>query len=137
MTKDVNVFLLNFPNTKEREVVTPNEDGTYTIFINARLSYEAQLKAYQHALKHIEEDDFQQSDVQTIEAKAHELIKPNNIEPMPGDKYVEEIKRLQRRRKRLQRQLKEEENRIRFMVEECGINLFEQAERYKLYGDDL
>ena len=53
------------------EVVTENEDGSYTIFINSRLNYEKRLKAYLHAMKHIEGDDFQKDDVQNIEYLAH------------------------------------------------------------------
>ena len=32
------------------EMVVENEDGSYTILINAKLSQDGQLKAYQHAL---------------------------------------------------------------------------------------
>ena len=53
------------------EVVTENEDGSYTIFINSRLNYEKQMKAYLHAMKHITGDDFQKDDVQSIEYLAH------------------------------------------------------------------
>ena len=53
------------------EVVTENEDGSYTIFINSRLNYEKQAKAYLHAMKHITGDDFQKDDVQSIEYLAH------------------------------------------------------------------
>lgn len=53
------------------EVVTENEDGSYTIFINSRLNYEKQMKAYLHAMKHITGDDFQKDDVQIIEYLAH------------------------------------------------------------------
>ena len=53
------------------EVVTENEDGSYTIFINSRLNYEKQMKAYLHAMKHITGDDFQKEDVQHIEYHAH------------------------------------------------------------------
>lgn len=53
------------------EVVTENEDGSYTIFINSRLNYEQQMKAYLHAMKHITGDDFQKNDVQSIEYLAH------------------------------------------------------------------
>lgn len=53
------------------EVVTENEDGSYTIFINSRLNYEKQMKAYLHAMKHITGDDFQKDDVQNIEYLAH------------------------------------------------------------------
>lgn len=53
------------------EVVTENEDGSYTIFINSRLNYEKQMKAYLHAMKHITGNDFQKDDVQSIEYLAH------------------------------------------------------------------
>lgn len=53
------------------EVVTENEDGSYTIFINSRMNYEKQMKAYLHAMKHIVGDDFQKEDVQHIEYLAH------------------------------------------------------------------
>lgn len=53
------------------EVVTENEDGSYTIFINSRLNYEKQMKSYLHAMKHITGDDFQKDDVQKIECIAH------------------------------------------------------------------
>lgn len=53
------------------EVVTENEDGSYTIFINSRLNYEKQMKSYLHAMKHITGDDFRKDDVQSIEYLAH------------------------------------------------------------------
>lgn len=53
------------------EVVTENEDGSYTIFINSRMNYEKQMRAYLHAMKHIAGDDFQKEDVQHIEYHAH------------------------------------------------------------------
>ena len=52
-----NVYYVDFP-TKVHEMVTLNEDGSYSIFINGRLSHAAQLKAYKHALNHIRNDDF-------------------------------------------------------------------------------
>lgn len=53
------------------EVVTENEDGSYTIFINSRMNYEKQMRAYLHAMEHINGDDFQKEDVQHIEYHAH------------------------------------------------------------------
>ena len=73
MTTDVNVVLINFP-AKGNEMVVPNEDGSYTILINARLSEEGRMLAYQHAMRHIAADDFQKEEIQTIEAQAHELL---------------------------------------------------------------
>ena len=72
---DINVHLIDFPkNVKGNESVTPNEDGSYSVFINARAASNKQREAYLHALKHIENDDFSSSEsVQAIEARAHGL----------------------------------------------------------------
>ena len=45
MTPDVNIILMDFPKGKGHEMVVPNEDGSYTIFINAALNYESQQAA--------------------------------------------------------------------------------------------
>lgn len=76
-TQDVNVVLLDLP-TKEKEAVTKNEDGSFTIIINSKLSYKGQLLAYKHAMKHIQDNDFQKYNVQAIEASAHS-IKTSNV----------------------------------------------------------
>lgn len=70
----LNVQVLDFKTTCGTELVTPNEDGTYTVLINARMSYETQRKALLHALGHIFNDDFEKENVQQIEAAAHGLI---------------------------------------------------------------
>ena len=72
MIQDVNVVFLDFPN-KGKEMVVENEDGTYTVLINARLTHEQQLKEYLHAIGHIFSEDFQKENVQSIEASAHKL----------------------------------------------------------------
>lgn len=71
MTPDINVCLVNFPCSGE-EMVIPNEDTSYTILINSRLSHENQVKAYYHAIKHLQNNDFEKNDVQQIEAEAHQ-----------------------------------------------------------------
>lgn len=53
------------------EAITENEDCTYTIFINQNLSEAKRLKAIQHALEHIKENDFEKDDVQEIEFDRH------------------------------------------------------------------
>ena len=70
ITPDVNCKIIDFP-VKGKEMVMPNEDGSYTILINARLSQIGRIKAYEHALKHILNDDFEKNDVQEIEKNAH------------------------------------------------------------------
>ena len=43
--------------------VTPNDDGTFSVYINARDCCERQRKAADHERKHIENDDFSKEDV--------------------------------------------------------------------------
>ncbi len=87
-TPDVNVVLMDFPSKKGNEMVVPNEDGSYTILINAGLNYESQLKAYEHAMSHITNDDFSKGNVQEIEYYAHHLHK----DPEPVQIYLDRIK---------------------------------------------
>lgn len=54
------------------EQITANSDGSYTIFLNARLSHERQLEAYAHALRHIQNEDFNKDNADMIELAAHE-----------------------------------------------------------------
>ena len=53
------------------EVITENEDNSFTIFINANLCESKRLKAINHVIRHIKERDFEKIDVQKIEMSAH------------------------------------------------------------------
>ena len=53
------------------EHLVKNDDDTYTIFVNARLSRDSQLKYYYHALQHIKDNDFEKADTGEIEIHAH------------------------------------------------------------------
>lgn len=56
------------------EMVTPNSDGTYTILLNGKLSYEKQTEAFWHAIRHINHNDFERVEalgIQVIENQAH------------------------------------------------------------------
>ena len=53
-------------------MVIKNEDGSYTILINAKLSDQGRISTYEHALKHITNEDFEKANVQEIEVSAHE-----------------------------------------------------------------
>lgn len=48
-----------------------NKDDSYTIFIDASLSYEKQHEVFLHELRHITGKDFKKSDVQLIEYLNH------------------------------------------------------------------
>lgn len=71
MDEYINVNLIDIKDSMVREFVTVNEDGGHSVFVNARLSQEGRLTAYRHALRHIENGDFEKDDVQQIEAEAH------------------------------------------------------------------
>lgn len=68
--EDINVQILDM-DTMVPEHLVKNADDSYTIFLNARLSRDSQLKYYCHALRHIMENDFQKANVQEIESSAH------------------------------------------------------------------
>lgn len=68
----INLIITDFLDTSAREMVTENPDGGHTILLNARISQEARMEAYGHAMKHIENDDFRREDVQEIETEAHQ-----------------------------------------------------------------
>ncbi|WP_346918043.1 hypothetical protein [Lacrimispora sp.] len=53
--------------TEIEEQVICNTDGSFTIIINSRLNQERQMLAYQHALLHIVNDDFNKKDADSVE----------------------------------------------------------------------
>lgn len=79
----INVQLVDFPvGSKGHEAVTPNEDGSYTIFINSRDASNIQREAYLHAIEHIKNEDFAPGkNVQEIEARAHGLTHKKPSQP--------------------------------------------------------
>ena len=72
---NVYVYLRNDLPPGMAEFVTVCPDG-YTVYINAHLDDHHRIRAYEHALKHIENGDFDlynTKDVQEIELAAHGL----------------------------------------------------------------
>jgi len=55
---DYYVRVIPFPVYKNGGMVTPNDDGTFSIYINGNLPIERQRKALDHELDHIADDDF-------------------------------------------------------------------------------
>ena len=66
LTEAIGVHFIDMPPRIEEQIIF-NEDGSFSIFINARLNCERQMLAYQHALQHILQDDFSKECVDTIE----------------------------------------------------------------------
>ena len=71
---DIFVYIIAMdPLVKEQVVANP--DGTFSIFIYDYLSPERRIKAYNHAVSHIKNGDFDKNtDVDIIEHKAHDAF---------------------------------------------------------------
>lgn len=53
----IGVYLVDLPHGI-RGFTSKNEDGSYSIMINARLSSEMQIQTYDHEIKHIDNGDY-------------------------------------------------------------------------------
>lgn len=69
MRDDIYVYFISLPD-KIHEVVLPCEDG-YTVYIDINLDEKGRIDAYNHALRHVTNNDFEKEDVQEIEFDAH------------------------------------------------------------------
>lgn len=70
MNNDIFVRYLDM-DVNVSEHIVQNSDGSYTIFLNSRLSRERLQEAYEHAVSHITNCDFEKTDAQKIEYDAH------------------------------------------------------------------
>lgn len=66
---DIFVYVVTLPEGVS-EGVLKCADG-YTVYISDRLDQEHRIRAYNHAMWHIKNDDWNKSNVQEIEAEAH------------------------------------------------------------------
>lgn len=66
LTEDIGVYLIDM-DTAVEEQVNYNADGSFSIFVNSRLTCERQMVAYQHALLHIVNLDFEKECADEIE----------------------------------------------------------------------
>jgi hypothetical protein len=55
---DYFVRVVPFPICKVGGMVMPNDDGTYSVYLNDRVDYYRQRKAGEHELDHIVNGDF-------------------------------------------------------------------------------
>ena len=54
---DFFVRLIDFPTCTAGGMVLPNDDGTYSVYLNARTSFDQQRRAYRHEVDHIDSND--------------------------------------------------------------------------------
>ena len=134
MHEDINVMLIDM-DVKIPEQVTKNTDGSYTIFLNAKFNQEYRAQAYQHALEHIQNGDFDREteNVQNIELAAHGLQSAISQDSTKMQQTTSKPHRRKRRRNRAQEQYAQD--RLNFILEHC--DSFAIAERNYLYGKDL
>lgn len=100
-SEDIFVEIVDLKDSTAEEVVVKNDDGSYTVFINARIAYERQQEALEHAMRHIDNNDFSKEDIQQIEAVAHQIAE-TVAAPTPQKKTREErlAENFARKRKR-------------------------------------
>lgn len=68
---DLTIVYMSLPKDAD-EILTVNEDNSYTAVIAENRCRSRQLKAYKHVLKHIENNDLEDGkDVQQVEKEAH------------------------------------------------------------------
>lgn len=74
MISDIFVHYLDFKNSVP-STSTVNEDGSYSIFLNSRLTKEQQANGYIHELKHILQMDFENRDrsIDVLEYYTHKV----------------------------------------------------------------
>ena len=111
--EDVFVEIIDLGNTEVPEVVHKNEDGTYTIFLNARFSFDRLQESCKHAISHIENGDFEPGDVQIIESVAHgeHVPTPEEVQAsLRKEAFEKRRKAAIRRSKKFKKKLAEYEN---------------------------
>ena len=135
MIPEHEIFVHYIDHLGNNEAVTINEDGSYSIFLDPALSYEMQHEKYEHALRHIQNHDFEKENVQEIEAQAHNIVAPAVVPIAQNSTQTPRPARKRRRRTSTSaRQWKECEERVAFMSKYDRDYAFKQGESRWLYG---
>lgn len=66
---DIFIYLTDLPS-RVHDIVVPCADG-YTVYLEIKDSMQRRMKAFEHAVGHIRELDFEKTDVNIIEMEAH------------------------------------------------------------------
>ncbi len=71
MTPDVNTLEYDLPVSIAGYTIS-NADSSYTIVLNARLTFERRMQAYQHEMRHILTGDYDRKvDADVLELHSH------------------------------------------------------------------
>lgn len=135
MIPEHEIFVHYIDHLGNNEAVTINEDGSYSVFLDPALSYEMQHEKYEHALRHIQNHDFEKENVQEIEVQAHNIVAPVVVPIAQNSTQTPPPARKRRRRTSTSaRQWKECEERVTFMSKYDLDYAFKQSENRWLYG---
>ena len=66
----VNCIMADMP-PKIKGYTAENSDGSFTVVLNSRLTYEQHILTYVHEIMHIKHNDFQKTNTDAIEKAAH------------------------------------------------------------------
>lgn len=70
---DVFIYYVDMPCSVASNIVE-NPDGSYTIYLNSRMTHERNIKGYLHEIKHLSSNDLNEcSNVQEIELNARKV----------------------------------------------------------------
>lgn len=53
---DVHIYYVDMPCSVASNIVE-NPDGSFTLYLNSRMTYERNIKGYLHEIKHLKNDD--------------------------------------------------------------------------------
>ena len=117
--EDIFVEVIDFgKDAKAAEMVVKNEDGSFTVFLNARVSHDKQMEALEHGVRHVTNDDFSKTDVQQIEADAHHIIERRQQQDKDKARLERRKQRMERRRRKALKKLRaEQEETVRRLAE--------------------
>lgn len=86
---DYFVRLVPFPPGAIDGCVTPNDDGTFSVYLDSNVSRERQFVALDHELNHIEFDHFYEDKPQEqMEREADTGVKENTIIEKPKQDWI-------------------------------------------------
>lgn len=70
---DVFIYYVDMPCSVASNIVE-NPDGSYTIYLNSRMTHEQNIKGYLHEIKHLANNDLNEcSNIQVIELNVRKL----------------------------------------------------------------
>jgi len=120
---DIIVRYIHFPAPTIHEAVSPNIDGTYSIYIEKNLSHNMQREVFKHAMRHILNNDFEKADVQEIEAVAHGITQVEPVRVRDDAELLKMMSRVIKWHRKIKRELVKHEQML---------GLLTDAEREKL-----